>query len=398
MLGACDKSLRHRGLAKTNEYPFTGEVWIFWNAEADALIAFWDDAQLLGVDTDKSFVVYRSILTVHSLVERAPSTLIPALPPPPKIAMKPAMKPAGGAAKGPAMSGAAAMMSADKAPAPASAPSTAGKKKGCGCQAGAQSVPLPLLRYKTPDGQGKVVRYWAARSAKPHHERPLAARPSVEPASLREIDDVVWVSAATARQMLTRASDHRPLDTLEDLWRRGRLDSRVLAIVRHGQAVPRNRWKKGEASRPLTGVGRRQAETIVPVLAAFGVRSVLTSPWERCRATVAPYLSRTGVRMDTVDALTEAAHAQDPQKVVAVIEDLLAQPRDVALATHRPVLPTVMDTLAEATRRWTHGILPSADPYLRTGEVLVAHVVGLGSKARVVAVEHHRPVRQPATV
>lgn len=259
-------------------------------------------------------------------------------------------------------------------------------------------APLPLLRYKTPDGLGKVVRYWAARAAEPHHEQPLAARPSVEPASLREIDDVVWVSAATARQMLTRTSDHRPLDTLEDLWRRGRLDSRVLAVVRHGQAVPRNRWKKGEASRPLTGVGRRQAETIVPVLAAFGVRSVLTSPWERCRATVAPYLSRTGVRMDTVDALTEAAHAEDPQKVVAVVEDLLAQPRDVALATHRPVLPTVMDTLAESTRRWTHGILPSSDPYLRTGEVLVAHVVGLGSKARVVAVEHHRPVRQPASV
>ncbi|MDO8106506.1 NUDIX hydrolase [Isoptericola sp. b441] len=259
-------------------------------------------------------------------------------------------------------------------------------------------VPLPLMRYRTPDGAGKVVRYWAAREAGAHHDRPLAARPDVTPASLGEIDDVVWVSAATAREMLTRPSDRRPLDALEDLWKRGRLETHVLAVVRHGQAVPRNRWHEGEASRPLTAVGRRQAETTVPVLAAFGVRSVLTSPWERCRATVQPYQNGTGVRVDTVDALTEAAHAEDPQKVVAVVEDLLATPRDAALATHRPVLPTVLDTLAEATRRWTHGVLPGSDPYLRTGEILVAHVAGSGHKARVVAVEHHRPVRRPAAV
>ena len=241
-------------------------------------------------------------------------------------------------------------------------------------------TPLPLLRYRTPDGAGKVVRYWAAQAAAAHHAAPLAARPSVEPAPLREIDDVVWVGAGTAREMLTRRSDHRPLDALEALWGKGRLETRVLAVVRHGQAVPRNRWHGGEASRPLTAVGRRQAETIVPVLAAFGVRSVLTSPWERCRSTMTPYALRTGVRVDTADALTEAAHAEDPGKVAAVVEDLLSSPRDVALATHRPVLPTVLETLSESTRRWTHGVLPAAEPYLRTGEILIVHVVGAGAE------------------
>ena len=259
-------------------------------------------------------------------------------------------------------------------------------------------TPLPLMRYRTPDGAGKVVRYWAAQVAEPHYAAPLAARQPVEPASLREIDDVVWVSAATAREMLTRQADQRPLDALEALWLKGRLETRVLAVVRHGQAVPRNRWKGDEPGRPLTAVGRRQAETIVPVLAAFGVRSVVTSPWERCRATVAPFALQTGVRADAISALTESAHAEDPDKVTAVVEDLLDSPRDVAIATHRPVLPTVLDALSEATRRWTHGILPSSDPYLRTGEVLIAHITGNAHKARVVAVEHHRPVRRPAAI
>jgi 8-oxo-dGTP diphosphatase len=257
---------------------------------------------------------------------------------------------------------------------------------------------LPLLRYKTPDGASKVVRYWAATVAQAHHERPLAARPEVMPASLEEIDEAVWVSSATARQMLTRASDRRPLDALEALWERGRLQTRVLAVVRHGQAVPRNRWTGGEPSRPLTAIGRRQAEAIVPVLAAFGVRSVVTSPWRRCAATVAPYVDLADVRMSQAEALTEDAHAADPAAVTSLMESLLAEPGDVAISTHRPVLPSVLESLSEATRRWTHGTVPVSDPYLRTGELLVAHVSGVGRKARVVSVEHHRPARRPAVV
>ena len=211
---------------------------------------------------------------------------------------------------------------------------------------------------------------------------------------------MVWVATGTAREMLTRRSDHRPLDTLETLWGKGRLETRVLAVVRHGQAVPRNRWHGGEASRPLTAVGRRQAETIVPVLAAFGVRSVLTSPWERCRSTMAPYAladRRAGGRASTRSP--RPAHAEDPGKVAAVVEDLLGSPRDVALATHRPVLPTVLETLAESTRRWTHGVAAGrrAVPAHRR-DPHRARRVGTGRKARVTAVEHHRPVRRPAAV
>ena len=252
-------------------------------------------------------------------------------------------------------------------------------------------VPLPALRYRTPDGRGKAVRYWAARLATPDDDAAVTARPPVEPAALTEIDDVVWVSAPTAAELLTRRTDHTPLRVVEDLWAADRLRTRLLGVARHGQARPRVRWSGDEATRPLTPLGKAQAAALVPVLAAFGVRQVVTSPWDRCLRTIEPYTQLAGVPVDTVEALTETAHSTDPAKVAAVVADHLADPRDAIVSTHRPVLPTVLGVLVDATRRWTTGSLPTTDPYLRTGELLLAHVTGTGPAARIVAVEHHRP-------
>ena len=254
-------------------------------------------------------------------------------------------------------------------------------------------VPLPALRYRTPDGRGKYVRYWAARLATDGDASVVGARPPVERAPLTEIDDVVWVSTPTAAEMLTRATDRAPLGVVEDLWRRERLQTRVLTVARHGQARRRSAHKGDEQTRPLTPVGRQQSVALVPVLAAFGVQEIVTSPWERCLRTVEPYATSAGIPLDTVEALTEAAHAADPGKAGAVVEDHLKDPRDAVLSTHRPVLPAVLTVISRHTRRWTLGRLPRTDPYLRTGELLVAHVTGTGKASRVVAIEHHRPPR-----
>ena len=254
-------------------------------------------------------------------------------------------------------------------------------------------VPLPALRYRTPDGRGKYVRYWAARLATDDDAPAVRARTPVEPAPWAEVDDVVWVSAPTAAELLTRASDRAPLAVVEDLWRRDRLQTHLLAVARHGRARRRSAHRGDEQTRPLTPAGRDQSTALVPVLAAFGVRQVVTSPWERCLRTVEPYARTADLPLDTVEALTEAAHAADPGKVAAVIADHLADARDIVLSTHRPVLPTVLTAISQHTRRWTRGRMPGKDPYLRTGELLVAHVTGTGKSARVVAIEHHRPPR-----
>lgn len=251
-------------------------------------------------------------------------------------------------------------------------------------------VPLPSLQYTTAEGRRKRVHYWAARCAVPEDAPAVAARVPAGRASLTEIDDVVWVSAPTAAELLTRRADRAPLQHLVDLWERGRLDTRATVVARHGRARRRSAWKGGEETRPLTSQGRAQAKAIVPILSAFGVREVVTSPWERCVATVVPYADRAGLTLRTEDGLTEHAYTDDPARAAKVVEDLLHNPRDAVLSTHRPVLRAVMDAVGESTRRWTTGALPAKDPWLKTGETLVAHVTGEGTGARVVAIERHR--------
>lgn len=251
-------------------------------------------------------------------------------------------------------------------------------------------VPLPSLRYTTSDGRTKRVHYWAARCVTDDDAAAIAVRAPVTQAPLEEIDDIVWVSAATAGEMLTRRADRAPLEAVLRLWERGRLTTSAVVVARHGRAQRRSAWKGEEETRPLTGQGRAQAKALVPVLSAFGVGEVVTSPWERCLRTVVPYAESTGLPVRTVDALTEDAFTADPGASAHVVDELLHAPRNVVLSTHRPVLRSVMDAVGECTRRWTVGSLPDEDPWLRTGEALVAHVTGSGAAARVVAVERHR--------
>lgn len=251
--------------------------------------------------------------------------------------------------------------------------------------------PLPALHYALPDGGAKEVHYWAARAADGRDAPALAARRPVDPASWAEIDDVVWVSAATAADLLTRPDDLRPLVAAQKLWSRGRIDTRVLAVVRHGRARRRQAWSGPEDTRPLTEQGRAQADALVPLLAAYGAREVVTSPWERCLHTVTPYAQATGLSVREAPALTEAAHAADPRASAAAAHAVLAKADNTVVSTHRPVLPAVLEEIAKATRRWTHGHVPSGDPYLRTGEALLVHVRHTTRGPRVVALERHRP-------
>ncbi len=251
-------------------------------------------------------------------------------------------------------------------------------------------VPLPPLEYPLSDGRLKRVHYWAAQVAGRDDAAALRARPPVPRASRDEIDQVRWYDVEAAAARLTRPADRAPLVALVAAHAKGRLATRALVVARHGTAKRRSGWPDGEESRPLTPVGRRQAARLVPVVSAFGVGRMVTSPWRRCLETAQPYASVAQVPLENVAALSEHGHAQAPQDVTSLVEDLLQWPGDSLLCTHRPVLPTVMEALAAHTRRSVRAALPAADPYLQPGQVLVAHVAQRADGPRVVAVETHR--------
>ena len=254
-------------------------------------------------------------------------------------------------------------------------------------------VPLPSLHYRTPEGVTKHVRYWAARVAGPADAAAIAARRPVTPAAAAEIDDVRWVTALEAHDLLTRLEDRGPLRALEALWEAGRLDTRAVVVVRHGRARSRSAWRKGEPSRPLTATGRSQAAALVHLLAAFGVTHVASSPWARCTETLAPYAGAAHLEIESVPELTETAAAGSPKAAAKAVRRLLRSGRGVAVSTHRPVLATLFAEVTEASRCWMAGSIPTRDPYLHTGETLVVHATGRAGATRVVAAETHRPRR-----
>lgn len=256
--------------------------------------------------------------------------------------------------------------------------------------------PLPGLEYPLSDGRTKRVHYWSAQVAGRPDRPAVHARPPAEHASADEIDRVRWMDADVARRRLTRPDDRVPLDALVEAHTHGRLDTRALVVVRHGRARSRASWKGEEGTRPLTDAGRRQADALVPVLSGFGVAEVVTSPWTRCRRTVLPYVTAAGLTSGDEERLTEAQHADNPEKTADVVAAVLRTGTDVALCTHRPVLPTVLDVVGEHARGRVRAALPAEDPYLRPGQVLVCHVGGTRDEPHVEAVEVHAPLGRTA--
>lgn len=254
--------------------------------------------------------------------------------------------------------------------------------------------PLASVRYQINGGNKvKESHYWSATLER---KGPWAtARDQVKRASCSEVDRIRWMDVADAFRKLTYPHDRDPLEQLVDQWDDDRLDTWTVAIVRHARARKRSAWRKGgEATRPLTGVGEQQSRLLVPMLSAYGIVHVVTSPWERCLATVRPYAASARIKPEKREELTEAAHAKDPAPVRALVEDeLRGASRSVAICTHRPVLPTVIAQLTLHTQNRILRKLPVQDPWLRTGEVIIAHMTHHQKRgAVVVALEKHRPL------
>lgn len=243
---------------------------------------------------------------------------------------------------------------------------------------------LPGLAYRMTNGVEKVVDYWAAQVAAPRSPA-MRARATYPLAPASEIDDTLWLDVEAADLRLTRVQDRVPLHALVDHYETDRLRTWAVVIARHARATKRSAWKKSEASRPLTPEGQEQAAALSPVLSAFGVSSVVSSPWARCERTVRPYAKKAGLAVSLEPALTEASHKKRPQPVHELIGERLDGGRGVVVCTHRPVLPTVLRAVGEVTPMRLAGALPTSNPYLRPGQALVVHMA-------------HRPVHAPRAV
>ncbi|MDU2269640.1 MAG: NUDIX domain-containing protein [Winkia neuii] len=233
-------------------------------------------------------------------------------------------------------------------------------------------VPLQTQRYRLGVGHTKEVRYWLGQLDV--SEPAMVGRPLAKRAPISEIDQTKWAKPAKARKMLTRRGDQRLLDEAVAHIRNRTAQTQPLLIMRHAKAVGRKKWEGEESARPLARKGVGQTKNLVPILSAYGIGQVLTSPWRRCFQTVAPFATLTGAPLTALAELTETAHAADGMAVRELAKKWLADGQARGVCVHRPTLPALVGALAGITPNAITRQLPQEDPYLHTAQMLVAHI------------------------
>jgi 8-oxo-(d)GTP phosphatase len=226
-------------------------------------------------------------------------------------------------------------------------------------------------------GVPKKVRYWRATVLEEH---------DLDPAS--EIDEVRWLGRDDAHALLTYDDDRALVDVALALP-----DTYPTIVLRHARATKRAVWKSSgdplaevDSERTLNPYGVEQAQRLVPVLAAYAPVHVVSSSSRRCRDTVTPYADTLGIGPRLAPELSEEGARDFPEAAAGVVRDLLALDVPAVWCTHRPVMGTVLGTVADVLGlRHGDGTLPSRlNPRMRPGTGIVVHRAASG---RVVAID-----------
>lgn len=244
-------------------------------------------------------------------------------------------------------------------------------------------TPVGVSRYELPSGRTKIVHYWAAEATD-------AAIRASQFVPNGEIAALEWVGLKKARAQLSYPVDVEILDAFTALVDEGVLHTFPLVVLRHAKAVARQDWDGPDAARPLTSRGRRQAKGIVRALRAFGVRKIVTSPAERCVATVAPLAKATGRVVTRTPLIGQDEWEQGTADVRTVIGKRVRAGKPALVCSHRPVLPSILNELALATGTLRGSYLSSASA-LEPGAFSVVHLSAPSPGSGIVAIETHAP-------
>ncbi len=257
--------------------------------------------------------------------------------------------------------------------------------------------PLTESVYEVSSGT-KCVSFWAARCSEAADFVPND-----------EVDQLMWLPPAAARE---RLSYQRDIALLDELTARP-LQTVPLIVLRHAEAgrKPESGGPPAageDMARPLDGRGAADAQALAGVLASYGRCHVISSAAERCLATVRPYARAVGAAVRAEPALTVVPDGTVAEALLAAAgrEGAVARngpgdrpPRPPAadhatrraaeiavsgepaiICAHRENLPAIIDAVFTSL-----GARPPAGEPLGKSEFWALHTAG----ARLVAAERH---------
>ena len=108
-------------------------------------------------------------------------------------------------------------------------------------------------------------------------------------------------------------------------------------LVRHGHAGSKASWTADDLLRPLSALGLTQAAALVPVISAFELARIISSPMLRCLQTVGPLASATGLRIERSDWLLPDAGSE----AASLIRQLASSAKSIVLCTHGEAIEDV---------------------------------------------------------
>ena len=228
--------------------------------------------------------------------------------------------------------------------------------------------PLPTARYER-NGRPKRVDYWVGRPA-------VGAWASFRPSD--EVDDLAWLPVRAARVRLSYPHDAVMLDQ----FAAGPADTVPFVLLRHAAAVGKDAWPGDDRDRPLDKGGVDESERLARLLACFGPRRVISSPAERCVATVRPYAALTGADLEIETALSSEQAGAEPGAGSARGAAIVAVGRPAVICAHRENLPLLLAAACAAL-----GAAPPEDDGLGFTGFWVLHA----ADGALVAAERHHP-------
>lgn len=222
---------------------------------------------------------------------------------------------------------------------------------------------LGSIRYRNGGGL-KEVHYWRASAVSAKRRRPDA-----------EVDKVVWVTVRTALHRMTYGDERSLVDRALALP-----ETTPFLVVRHGKAMERKNWTGRDQARPVNARGRKQSESLVPLLSAYGIAHLDSSSSTRCVQTLKPFAKASGQEVHTWSTLSEElaeGREKDVLKLMRRLRTAAAAGVPTAVCGHRPVLPTMLTGVALEPRP------------MQTAAVAIAHLDASGA---TVATEFHKPL------
>jgi 8-oxo-(d)GTP phosphatase len=246
---------------------------------------------------------------------------------------------------------------------------------------------LRTVRYLS-DGRPKQVDYWAAR---PAAQAAGGTDEPAEPAPFtpnEEVDQLAWLPLTAAGDRLSYQHDTEVLSEFAS----APPATTSIILVRHASARNKKAWQKAghpdDLTRPLTPLGHVQAKLLGQILSCFGPARVISSPAERCLATVEPYAALVGGVVEPAPALAPPPDDRDlaeagPDEVAAahdLVSRLVTAGEPVIISGHRENLPAMLRWICEGLG----APVPAGAP-LRKGAFWALHVAG----GRLISAEQH---------